>query len=288
MTTKSTIKNRSLTFRIFAAFAIVITALTGSSFLVQHYPVFDNNPTYNHVITACLIAIITVLGVGILRSRVDKGTPTKIGLGNPSTAFKHVSIGIGLILIPLVLTLIISSVFNWADFSFNTNKTILLTFAMGLISTLFTDALTEELIFRGYIYSNLKVHYSVWKSSLIPLVIFVITPLVIFSIQNMLNLQGAVPLSGGYIVTMLLFGAFMQYLRVQYKSIWVGVGFHLVFVHMNQLMGTSSDKLLQFSETSNQQLVQITLSIFLIIAFLMLLIYPIVKRRRIKSQQGKV
>ena len=82
---------------------------------------------------------------------------------------------------------------------------------------------------------------------------------------------------------MVFFGAFMQYLRIIFKSIWVGVGFHLVFVHMNQLIGITTDKLLQFSEDSNQHPVLFILVTFLIIIFLSLIIYPIHKRRRDKS-----
>ena len=265
----------------------MLVALIVPTFLVQQYPIFKDNHAYNHLITATLIAIIVVFGIWYLRSRLDKGTPSKIGLTKLPTAITHIFIGIGFVLIPLVLTLLISTSFNWADFSFNANKTILLTFLIGLVSTFFTDALSEELIFRGYIFSNLNEHYNILKSSLITLVVFVITPIIIITIQNTLSISGSVPLSGGYVITLIFFGAFMQYLRVIFKSIWVGVGFHLVFVHMNQLMGTTSDKLLQFSETSNQQPVQITLAILLIIVFLSLIIYPLLKRRKIKKLEAE-
>lgn len=257
----------------------MFVSLIVPAFLLQHYPISED-PVFNHFVKAIAVGTIILFGVYIFRSRLDKGKPNKIGLNRPKIAIRNFLIGIGFILVPLILTLILGAVFGWAKFSFNTNDKIVQTILLGLISTLFTDALSEELIFRGYIYSNLKKHYSTWQSSLITLAFFVLAPLLLISLQNSLNIQGGVALSGGYVLNMVFFGAFMQYLRIIFKSIWVGVGFHLVFVQMNQWMGTSTDKFLQFSESSNQQPFQITLILFLCIIFISLIIYPIYKNRK--------
>ena len=283
----STSTKKRLAFKIFCACLLLFIALIIPAFIMQNYPIFEN-PNYNHIVKATAVGLIVLIGVWLFRSKLDKGVPHKIGLTNPNTALKNLLLGVGLIAIPLILTLIVSSIFGWATFSVNTNSTIIVSLLLGLISTLFTDALSEELIFRGYIYSNLKEHYSTWKSATITLIIFVVAPLLLITLQNRLNIVGAVALTGGYVINMILFGAFMQYLRVVFKSIWIGVGFHLVFVHMNQLMGTSTDKLLQFSEDSNQQSVQITLIILLFITFLCLILYPILKRRKEKRLALKI
>lgn len=272
-------KNNKLTFKVFIACLLMFIALIIPAFIIQNYPIFDN-PNYNHIIKAISVGMIVIVGIWFLRSRLDRGVPKKIGLNKPRTAFKNIFLGIGLILVPLILALSLSLMFGWVKFSFNANNAIILSLFLGLISTLFTDALSEELIFRGYIFSNLKEYYGIWTSSIITVAIFVVAPILLITLQSSLNIHGAVGLSAGYVINLILFGSFMQYLRIIFKSIWVGVGFHLVFVHMNQLMGTSSDKLLQFSLDSNQQPIQITLIILLIFMFISLIIYPIIKRKR--------
>jgi membrane protease YdiL (CAAX protease family) len=281
----STIK--SLVLKIFAACLLMFVSLIVPSFVLQYYSVSEN-PVLNHLVKAIAVGAIVLIGLWLLRSRLDNGAPDKIGLNKPRISTRNFLIGIGFILVPLILTLILSAVFGWGKFSVNTSDTIVQAILLGLISTLFTDALSEELIFRGYIFSNLKEHYSTWVSSFITLAIFVLAPLLLITLQNSLNIEGAVALSGGYVINMVFFGAFMQYLRVIFKSIWVGVGFHLVFVQMNQLMGTTSDRFLQFSENSNQLPFQLTLILFLLILFLTLIIHPIYKRRKEKMLVASV
>lgn len=275
----SLLTHKQLVFKIISACLLMFVALIIPALLIQNYPISDN-PNYNHVLMAIAIALIVIFGIKFLRSKLDKEASLNMGLNNPKIAIKSFFIGIGLILTPLILTLIISQTFGWVDFNIHLRSPILLALLLGLISTLFTDALSEELIFRGYIYSNLKKHFSIWRSSAITLIAFVVAPILLITIQGYLHVEGSVPLTGGYIINLIFFGAFMQYLRVIFKSIWVGVGFHLIFVHMNQLMGTTTNSLLQFSENSNQQAIQILLISFLLLAFLSLIIYPIVKRKR--------
>ena len=81
----------------------------------------------------------------------------------------------------------------------------------------------------------------------------------------------------GYLTYMLFFGAFALYLRVLTKSIWTGVGFHLMFVFMNQLIGLEPTNLIQFSEFSSERPVQITLIRMLGLTFIALLAYPKLK-----------
>lgn len=261
---------------------LMFISLIIPAYLLQSFPLFEN-PLYNHLMKALFIGLIVILGILILRNKIDKGIPKKIGLAKTNTAFKHLLIGMGFIVVPLIITICVSKAFNWTDFSFNINEAIITSILLGFLSTFFTDALSEELIFRGYIFSNLHQHYNLWKSSLITLAVFVIAPIFIISIQNVFNIQGSVPLSGGYIINLLFFGAFMQYLRIIFKSIWVGVGFHLIFVHMNQFMGITNDRLIQFSENYNEKPIQVTLLILLLIILIGLILYPILQKRKQKK-----
>jgi membrane protease YdiL (CAAX protease family) len=274
-------QNRMIFRKILLACLTAFIALILPAVIFQNSGLLDSNPAYQHLVQSIFVGMIAVLGIWLFRSKLDKGVPVFIGLTKPSKAILHALLGFGLILAPLGLTLVISRLFGWVDFSFNTSG-VLPILIVGAASTFFTDALTEELIYRGYIYSNLKERFNVWISSLITLFLFIITIVIIMTFQNLFDISGAaVPLSVNYILTLLFFGAFMQYLRVTFKTIWVGAGFHLVFVHMNQIMGMTNDKLIQFSETSyNEKPIQITLITLILLVFVALVLFPLIRNKR--------
>ena len=155
---------------------------------------------------------------------------------------------------------------------------------LGMLSVFITDALPEELVFRGYIFSNLLTKFVKWKSAIITTLLFVLFPLILYPIKSLLGSDlttGIVNnISIGYIGYMLFFGAFAVYLRILTKSIWTGVGFHLMFVYINQLIGIDNTNLIQFTTFTNELTVQLTFGIFLILTFIGLFFYP--KLRGIK------
>lgn len=273
-------KNHSLQKGIFFACITVLIALIIPVLTVQQSDLIKANPLYQHLFQSILNGLIAVTGIYLIRSKVDKGSPASIGLAKPSKAIFQLLFGFGLILIPLLLTILLSQIFGWAEITLNTNNGILTALIIGMISTFFTDAFTEELIFRGYIFSKLEVRFNVWISSLITLLLFVVLPIIIISFQELIGIQAVIPISVAYVVNLILFGAFVQYLRILTKSIWVGMGFHWFFVHMNELMGVTDDKIIQFSESSNHQALQITIVILLLMVFAGLLLYPILKREK--------
>lgn len=272
--------NRTLLVNVLLACLIGIVALTLPVLIIKQAGILTDKPLFRHLIQSCLTGLIAIIGIWFLRTKLDKNTPISIGLVKPNKALAQFLFGFGLIAIPLIITIILSIVFGWGEVSLNISNGILFAIFLGLISTLFTDAITEELIFRGYIFSNLKERFNTWTSSIITLVLFVTLPLIISFIQNLLGIEWAVPVNGGYIITLFFFGSFVQYLRVLTKSIWTGVGFHLFFVQMNRLIGIEGDTLIQFSETSSQQPIQVTLIILLLLVFIGLIAYPYINKRK--------
>lgn len=275
---KTEFQNRMVFHKLILACLTAFMALILPAIIFQKSGILNSDPVYQHLVKSFFVGMIAVVGIWLLRSKLDQGVPISIGLTKPTIAILHTLLGFGLILVPLIITLILSSVLGWAVFSFNSGG-VLRVMILGTISTFFTDALIEELIYRGYIYSNLKERYNVWISSLIALLLFVLTAVIIMSFQRFFGIGGAgVTLSGNYIVTLLFFGTFMQYLRVAFKSIWVGVGFHLFFVHMNKIMGMTDDRLIQFSKIVNEQPLQITLIVLILLVFATLILFPIIKK----------
>ncbi len=225
-----------------------------------------------------IITLFIVLGIWILRKRLDYGNPNSIGLSNFYKASLKFILGYGILLFPLIISLLITQLAGWAELKINWQDAQVDMILLGMLSVLITDALPEELVFRGYIFSNLLTNFVKWKSAIITTVLFVLFPIILFPLKSFLGSEittGIVNnISIGYLAYMILFGAFAIYLRILTKSIWTGVGFHLMFVYMNQLIGIKPTNLIQFSNFENELLVQLTFGILLITTFISLFIYP--------------
>jgi len=150
---------------------------------------------------------------------------------------------------------------------------------------MFTDGLPEELLFRGMLYSNLNVRYSKLKSSAIAVLLFTLFPFVIVGIQKLMGngvFIGATDrITPSFVITMLFFGSFMQYLRILTNSVWTSVGFHTLFVFMNVLIGTEPNNLIQFSNMQRETPMQVTLISLVVLTFIWLLAYPRITKRPI-------
>ena len=272
------IKNTSL--KVGYAGLIVILALTLPVLLFENSDLMAEQPLYRHVLQACLVGLIAIVGIWLVRTKSDTYWPRSFGLARPNKAFGQFLFGFGLIAVPLLITISLSVLFDWTDISFNVTSGILVAAVIGLVSTFFTDAITEELIFRGYIFGMIKMRSNTWKSSLITTALFVVFPIIVITIQDLIGIASTMPLSVGYLFTLLFFGSFVQYLRVLTGSIWTGVGFHLFFVQMNQLIGITDTSFIQFSETGSELPFQITLVVLLLFVLTGLVIYSIRNKRK--------
>ena len=94
----------------------------------------------------------------------------------------------------------------------------------------------------------------------------------VFKIPDAFVVTGG--LSGSYLMYMLFFGALTIYLRIQTGSIWTGVGFHLVFVSMNRIIGLQDTSILVVTEAYSETPVQITLVACIVIFLAAVMIYP--------------
>lgn len=205
-----------------------------------------------------------------------------IGLNNLPKAIINFSFGFGLLIAPLLLSLVVTETAGWAVIQINWQGARVDLILLGMLSVFITDAFPEELVFRGYIFSELTRKFSKWKSACMTTILFFIFPVILFPVKALLGpdiTTGIVSsISVGYLGYMILFGAFAMYLRVLTGSIWTGIGFHLMFVYMNQLIGLNDFNLIQFSSFTNELNVQLTFGIFLILTFIILFTYPKIKK----------
>lgn len=232
-----------------------------------------------------LFSGIVLLGVWLIRVKLDS-TKTAIGFDKPKNWLKKIGFGMGLIIVPITLTLIITNTMGWAAVHINTSGSFLFTFFLGMASTFLTDALPEEVLFRGFVYSSFNQNYNKLVSSACSIVLFALFPFLMVIIQkdilgHEVYIGGNNQITVGYFITMIFFGSFMQYLRILTKSVWTSIGFHTIFVFMNTLIGIESTSLIQFTGFEREIPMQITLISLLVIVFVGLLIYPRISKNPI-------
>ncbi|PTM07715.1 MAG: hypothetical protein DA407_10080 [Bacteroidetes bacterium] len=238
------------------------------------------------ILQAVLMSSITILGIWLLRKKIDKGNPKTIGLNSLKPAVLKFLLGMGIILVPIIITLLTSFMLDSNMITYTINLSILKSSAIGIGIVFLFEALPEELIFRGYIYSNLNSVYVRWKSALFTVLLFVLLPTLLVPIQKHVlgmdvYLGGQSFVSLSYIITMLLFGFFVQYLRILSKSVWVGIGFHMLFVYFDRIMGTTSDNLIQLNTTGSELPLQIAFIGSLLLVFIIVILFPKISKRNI-------
>lgn len=233
---------------------------------------------------AIVFSVLVIISFGYIRKKQDKFLPKRIGLNNLKRGLLCFMLGMSIFLIPLTLTLAFVSIndLGIVDFNLTNNNSIVI----GLLTVFLFEAFPEEFVFRGYIFSNINTEYSNWKAGLISVILFVLFPVVLFLITSNFSIEGTI---GGqnsitlpFIITLVFFGCFTTYLRILTKSIWTGVGFHLLFVYMNKLIGSDSDSFIQISNVVNQNQIRNVLIISLLTVFLLLIIYPIFSKHKVK------
>lgn len=238
------------------------------------------------LLQAFIMSSIVLTSIVLLRKKWAQGSPASIGIGTFRDGFVKFLTGIGIIAIPIILSILATVLFGWGKVQFNVGDGFFTTFMLGAMTTFLFEALPEELVFRGYIYAHLNGVYKRWISSLLTIALFVFLPIVLVYIQkNLLGMEiyvgGNSHITASYLIIMLLFGSFLQYVRIITGSIWTGVGFHLFFVYLNHMIGPTSKSIIQFTEFTNETPVQLVFGASLLVIFALLLLYPRISKRKI-------
>lgn len=233
----------------------------------------------SYLIQGVIMSGIILFGVLLMRRKMDQGFPMTIGIGNARHSFIRFLLGMSIFIVPLIISLAVTYLFDLAVITFNFQTPILEGIGVSLLTVFLFEAFPEELLFRGYIFSNLNTGFQRWKASLITVGLFVLLPVLLVPVQKYLlgmdiYVGGNSYITPGYLINMFLFGSFVLYLRIVTNSIWTGIGFHLMFVAINRMVGLESTNLIQFSSITNETPVQISLLASLLLIFVALMIYP--------------
>jgi uncharacterized protein len=223
----------------------------------------DLNKAIASVVRGLLLSALFT-SIVIYWTRKEANWRELIGWKGISSSLSNFILGVSIILIPLILTILISSLAGWAAYDLNPDGTIVKQQLLGLLIVFLFEAFPEELMFRGYIQGKLNSQYIKWKAGLAVVVLFVLFPIVVVPIQeHLLNLPIQIgsnsSITGGYLMYMTLFAAMMVYLRNLTGSVWTTMGFHLVFVSMNNFLGLESTSLVVITDYTSEGPIQITL-----------------------------
>ncbi|MDH4057959.1 MAG: CPBP family intramembrane metalloprotease [Cyclobacteriaceae bacterium] len=287
------VANLKSTFKkVLAGWILVFTGL-GLAGLVGDYAVknWSFEPTNRLYLQALVMSGIVLPGILFLRKRLDKGTPDTIGFQGLKSNLKSFGLGMGIIMGPLLVMALFSDLLGWSDVQINYDSDTTSKLVLGLLTVLFFEALPEELLFRGYLYSNLRTSFKKWQAGTITVLLFLLLPITLSLVQKYffgmeISLSGANTITMEYVIMILVFGSFIQYLRIMTNNVFTGMGFHLFFIGFNRINGNgaTSLKFIQFNDITNNGAMQITMLVCVVIIVIGLLVFPYLSLRNAKAE----
>jgi membrane protease YdiL (CAAX protease family) len=269
-----------LPLRIAAAWTLGLVALAAAAWAGQSaVETLAVGRLTRYGLQALIMSGLVVPGIWWLRTRIDRRPLAGLEVLGFRRSLIGFAIGAGLILLPLVVTLVLTDLLGWATVTLNTSTPALGALAAGFFTVLFFEALPEELVFRGYIYRNLNTVQRRWVAGAVTVALFVLLPVVVVPIQrNLLGMEIQVGpsdrITGGYLVMMACFGAFVQYLRILTGTVWTGIGFHLHFVFLNRIVSPREGALINLSDLTTEGPMQVTLLITVLLVLAALVLSP--------------
>lgn len=188
-----------------------------------HAETGDAFPRADHLAFAATVVIGAVVIVGVLL-RLEGARPSSLGL---TRVGRGLATGALWYAVPAALCLTGAVLAGWIQVGLvdgGTDSILKLLALAGLV--LLSEALPEELIFRGFIQSRLAGVLGVWGGLLAQAVLFTVFAVLLGSAPG--------PLDMGFIF---FFGLALGVLRAATGSLWAPVGFHWLFMTVQQAHG---------------------------------------------------
>lgn len=180
---------------------------------------FNTSQAVSRIGFGLIVSLLAILLIAVLR-RYSKSKFILDFFGH-STKFL---VGVGWYVVPAVVGLIVASLFGVVEISVNTSFIDAIG-AVALIAVLvfLSEALPEEIIFRGYIFGKLATLSGRWTAVFLQAAIFLVFAFMIGALDSWLD--------ASFIFT---FGICLGVLRAAVKSVATPIGFHLACMTMQQ------------------------------------------------------
>lgn len=168
---------------------------------------------------------VVIVGLAL---RVERARWRSVGLSRP---LRGLGQGAAWWLVPAGLGLTVAGLAGWGQVSLIAGPgEAILKFAALAALVFLSEALPEELIFRGYLQSRLIGLVGAWGGLLIQAALFTGFAVLIGAAAD--------PMQIGFIAA---FGVALGMLRVATGTLWAPIGFHLVFMTVQQAHGAGWD-----------------------------------------------
>lgn len=277
---ESSVRSSSVGTRVAAAWVLGVVVLSFAGWAGgELVAVYGIGSRLRFGIQAAIMSGLVVPGVWWLRRHLDRRPFAGLAMLGLTRSLKGFGLGSGLILVPTAITLLCTAILGWATLSINPAPAAVMTLSVGILTAFFFEALPEELLFRGYIFRNLNTAMPKWIAGLTTIGLFVLLPVFGVLLQRHLftmevQVGNADHVTGGYMATLLMFGALLQYLRVLTGTVWAGIGFHLFFLMSNRIVGNRASSFILMSDVTTQGPMQAVLIGSTLLVFGALLLYP--------------
>lgn len=280
-------RSASLPVRIAAAWLLIFLALGLAGWTGERVEAFlGAGSRGRYWLQAFIMSGLVVPGIWWLRTRVDCQSMKGLGFPGWRRSLTTFGLGIGIIALPVLAIVVLTTLAGWGTVILDLSPTGLARLWYALGTVFLFEALPEELVFRGYIYRNLNTALPRWAAGALTVVLFVLLPVLLTPVQHYLigtriSVGGAGSITASYIITMMLFGVFTQYLRILSGTIWTSIGFHFAFVLANRIVGPRPSAVIRFVEITSPAPVQVLALASALIVIIALVSYPRLAKRRL-------
>jgi membrane protease YdiL (CAAX protease family) len=181
----------------------------------------------SHVARAVAMLVLVVPAVLVACRYLDRATLSGIGLTALRRGWRPLLFGMACWLVPAAAGIATCAGFGWIEMTaLAPPMEILWTVGQLLVLVLIFEALPEELVFRGYLQSNLATRWGPWPA--------IWAQAALFTGWGVVN-GGDVTLERTALF--LTFAVVMGRLRLITGTVWAPIGFHLAFQTVAQLFG---------------------------------------------------
>ncbi|MBE1553174.1 type II CAAX prenyl endopeptidase Rce1 family protein [Sporosarcina limicola] len=236
------------------------------------------------IVQAIIVTGTVIPSIYLLQRKLGLNHWNDLGLSRLKKGIPYVFIGAGLVIILAGTGLMIAYSLGWIyDIRFHFSSKLVLAFLVNVLFAFFYEAFPEEVVFRGYTYHILTMRVPRIVALLVQPVLFVLAPLAVVSLQELVGIGGMV-ITVDYIILLLGFGLMLQFLRILTNNLWTSIGFHLAFLEVSRFfIQQQEQRFLSFKEVeAGTGDVFVAFFMVIVVGIVLMMILSIVLRKKIR------
>jgi uncharacterized protein len=224
-----------LVARIVAGWLVFVVALTLATMLGAAAESAFNDPLVRQAVQAAVVTGLVLPTIYALRRHGDGRSLRGLGLSSPMQGLPYFCLGVALVVAMAGVGLIFGVALGWLRVvSVPLPVGTVLALLVNLPVAFLYEALPEELVFRGYLYSSLNARLARWLAMMAGVALFVLAPLAVSGVQAAVGMEAGSSVTIDYVVLLTGFAIVLQLCRIVTGSLWTGIGFHLAWLEISR------------------------------------------------------